>query len=257
MAIAAILLGLADIVGWSFAIVWVMRSGASMPLALEEFSVSEADLNAAPAPIAAAMRANVLIVRGGLLNGSIGSGVILRIHDRSALILTNRHVASPQGTPDEQGVTVRYVDGTSVNGRVVWTGPEGLDAAMVLAESSSGAGVAAIAPAGSFHLGDDVFAIGNPRGLGWTHTKGAISQFREKSVNGSGQLRIIQTSTPLNPGNSGGGLYSASGQLIGINTWAADKTKSEGLGFAISYDSLQPLLPPLDRYLAPSTGGNP
>ena len=91
--------------------------------------------------------------------------------------------------------------------------------------------------AGGHHV-----AVGNPHGLGWTYTQGNVSQFRTQAFDGR-RLRVVQISTALNPGNSGGGLYDKDGFLIGINTWAQDKRVSEGLNFAISADALADLLP--------------
>ena len=92
-------------------------------------------------------------------------------------------------------------------------------------------------------IGSEVFTIGNPQHLDWTHTRGSISQLRLQH-RGLRQVHVIQTDAPLNPGNSGGGLYDKSGTLIGINTWTNDKRFSEGLGFAIALDTLLELDPP-------------
>jgi serine protease Do len=92
-------------------------------------------------------------------------------------------------------------------------------------------------------VGETVFAIGNPHRLGWTHTQGVISQMRTQEFD-SHQVRVIQTQAAINPGNSGGGLYDHDGFLLGINTWTADKSVSEGIGFAIALDSLLELAPP-------------
>ena len=98
-------------------------------------------------------------------------------------------------------------------------------------------------PARSAKIGDAVFAVGNPHGLGWSHTTGTISQFRLQDHGGT-KLRVIQTQTAVNPGNSGGGLYAAAdGSLIGIVTWKQDERTGEGLNFAISLDALTDLLP--------------
>ncbi len=92
-------------------------------------------------------------------------------------------------------------------------------------------------------VGASVFAIGNPHNLGWSHTQGVISQLRTQHID-SRQVRVIQTQAAINPGNSGGGLYDQEGYLLGINSWTADKSVSEGLGFAIALDSLLELAPP-------------
>ena len=57
-------------------------------------------------------------------------------------------------------------------------------------------------------------------------------------------MRVIQTDAAINPGNSGGGLYSKQGMLIGLNTWTNDKRFSEGLSFAITFQTLLDLDPP-------------
>jgi serine protease Do len=91
-------------------------------------------------------------------------------------------------------------------------------------------------------VGESVFAIGNPHGLGWTHTRGDLSQLRLQ-YKGAQEVRILQTSAPINPGNSGGGLYDSQGHLLGINTWTKDKRFAEGLSFSIAFHTLLPLLP--------------
>jgi serine protease Do len=92
-------------------------------------------------------------------------------------------------------------------------------------------------------VGDTVFAIGSPHRLGWTHTQGVVSQLRLQPTDGPA-VHVIQTQTALNPGNSGGGLFDQQGRLVGINTWTNDKRVSEGLGFAISLETLLELHPP-------------
>ena len=54
---------------------------------------------------------------------------------------------------------------------------------------------------------------------------------------------MIQTSTAINAGNSGGGLYDKQGHLVGVNTWTQDKRVAEGLSFAISFQTLLELVP--------------
>ncbi|KGF90839.1 protease [Prochlorococcus marinus str. MIT 9116] len=74
-------------------------------------------------------------------------------------------------------------------------------------------------------VGDDVFAIGTPKGLDFSLTRGIISAIRENG-------EIIQTDVALNTGNSGGPLLDKYGCVIGINTF--DIKNTEGLNFAIS-----------------------
>ena len=84
-------------------------------------------------------------------------------------------------------------------------------------------------------VGSDVHAIGQPGSLSWTYTKGYVSQLRnnykwtyEKTLH---EASIIQTQTPISPGNSGGPLIGPDGLLIGVNSF---KAKGENLNFAVN-----------------------
>ena len=84
-------------------------------------------------------------------------------------------------------------------------------------------------------VGSDVHAIGHPGSLSWTYTKGYVSQVRknyqwnyEETLH---QASIIQTQTPISPGNSGGPLISSDGELLGVNSF---KAQGENLNFAVT-----------------------
>ena len=84
-------------------------------------------------------------------------------------------------------------------------------------------------------VGSDVHAIGHPGSLSWTYTKGYVSQIRnnykwnyEKTLH---EASIIQTQTPISPGNSGGPLINSEGELLGVNSF---KAQGENLNFAVT-----------------------
>lgn len=78
-------------------------------------------------------------------------------------------------------------------------------------------------------VGEKVYAIGSPKSLENTLSEGIISGLRV-----SDGIRYIQTTAPIAPGSSGGGLFDESGRLIGITTW---KIAGEGnLNFAVAVD---------------------
>jgi serine protease Do len=104
--------------------------------------------------------------------------------------------------------------------------------------------------------GEEVFTIGNPQHLDWSLTRGSISQFRLMDCGGR-KVRLIQTDAALNPGNSGGGLYDKDGVLIGINTLASDKRFAEGINFAITFETLLNLHPPLLQQAAEAEAPSP
>lgn len=86
-------------------------------------------------------------------------------------------------------------------------------------------------------VGDDVHAIGHPRGELWSYTKGYVSQIRkgyEWSASEKGvkhNATVIQTQTPINPGNSGGPLINDVRELVGINSFK--DTANPGLNYAV------------------------
>jgi S1-C subfamily serine protease len=93
----------------------------------------------------------------------------------------------------------------------------------------------------NLHVGQRVFAIGNPFGLDQTLTSGIVSGLgREmRGVSGRPIRGLVQTDAAINPGNSGGPLLNARGQLIGVNTMIASPSGAfAGVGFAIPVDTV-------------------
>lgn len=88
--------------------------------------------------------------------------------------------------------------------------------------------VAGVRPFGDLVVGEHVFAIGAPRALERTLTEGLVSGLRPEPGR-----NLIQTSAPLSPGSSGGGLFDEHGNLLGITTLAS-LPGSQNLNFAIA-----------------------
>lgn len=253
LAVLAIVIGLADVVGWAVGLSTFFGMPHSM-VALDELTLDPESLKELPAKISRAMRANVVIESAaGLGRSALGSGVVLKIDGGVAHIITNRHTVDMNYAGSERApipdlsslrnIQVITVGQSSVPARVEWIAPHGVDLAIISAPVNSGEVEAAHWNADvSPHVGDSVFAVGNPHGLGWTHSAGDISQIRRRTHNDY-SFRILQTTAAINPGNSGGGLYDAEGRLIGINTLTGDKRFAEGLGFSIALPTLMDLLP--------------
>jgi len=79
-------------------------------------------------------------------------------------------------------------------------------------------------------VGQNVFAIGNPKGLESTMSAGLVSSLRR---NAAGQLVLIQTSAAISGGSSGGGLFDAQGNLVGLTTLGSITGDAQNLNFAI------------------------
>jgi serine protease DegQ len=80
-------------------------------------------------------------------------------------------------------------------------------------------------------------------GYTWSYTEGIISGVRQDAKG----VTYYQTQTPINSGNSGGGLYGEDGTLIGLNTWTQDKSVAEGLNFALATTTILRLMPVAQR----------
>jgi S1-C subfamily serine protease len=93
----------------------------------------------------------------------------------------------------------------------------------------------------SVKVGDEVSALGNPLGYRMTLTPGIISSVdRELNVDGN-TMHLLQTSAPINFGNSGGALFNDRGQVIGVTAVkiVTEDGSTEGLGFAIPMERVK------------------
>ncbi|MFC5908458.1 S1C family serine protease [Streptacidiphilus monticola] len=187
---------------------------------------------------------------------STGTGVLL---DTDGHILTNNHVAAPDGEVGQ--ISVTFSTGQSHPAQLVGR-DVGTDLAVLRVSGVSGLQPAVLGDSDDVQVGDRVLAIGAPYGLQGTVTAGILSAKDRPIVSGGGSsgsgsgpddgrsyLDALQTDAPINPGNSGGPLLDAAGAVIGINTAirssdpdatdpyaAGAQTGSIGLGFAIPID---------------------
>ncbi|MBC3936401.1 Do family serine endopeptidase [Undibacterium rugosum] len=155
---------------------------------------------------------------------SLGSGVIV---SAEGYILTNNHVVE---SADE--IEVALTDGRKARAKVVGTDPE-TDLAVIKIEMSN-LPVITLGNSDQAQVGDVVLAIGNPFGVGQTVTMGIVSALGRTNLADSAFQNFIQTDAAVNPGNSGGALVDANGNLLGINTAIYSQNGgSVGIGFAI------------------------
>ncbi len=96
----------------------------------------------------------------------------------------------------------------------------------------------AVADSSRIAVGQNVFAIGNPKGLELTMSAGLVSSLRR---NEAGQLVLIQTSAAISSGSSGGGLFNDEGLLIGLTTIGSITGDAQNLNFAIPSDWVREL----------------
>jgi serine protease Do len=161
----------------------------------------------------------------------VGSGVILT---SDGFIITNNHVITNSRGNQASNIQVTLHDGRTLDAEVVGRDPR-TDIAVIKVDAQ---GLTAIPLADSDEVlvGDVVFAIGNPLGVGRTVTGGIVSATgRAIGIYGEGGYEdFIQTDASINPGNSGGALVDAHGRLVGVNSAILSRTGANiGIGFAI------------------------
>lgn len=155
----------------------------------------------------------------------LGSGVIV---SSNGYILTNNHVV--EGA-DEVKVAVGEPR-KEYKAEVVGRDPEA-DIA-VLKIDAKDLPAAHLGDSEQLEVGDTVFAIGNPFGIGLTVTHGIVSALGRGGLGIETYENFIQTDAPINPGNSGGALVDSKGRVIGINTAILSRSGGfNGVGFAI------------------------
>jgi len=157
--------------------------------------------------------------------GGLGSGVVV---NADGYILTNNHVVE-----GAQKLRVEFSDGRTADAKLVGTDkPSDL---AVLKVQLSDLPVVPIGNSDGARVGDVVFAVGNPLGIGQTVTMGIVSAKGRVTGSGDGSFEdFIQTDAPINQGNSGGALINTNGELIGINAQILSPVGYNiGIGFSI------------------------
>lgn len=170
---------------------------------------------------------------------SAGSGIIVSQDDENIYIATNNHVVSGAET-----LTITFNDGEAVEGTIKGT-DSSCDLAVVSvavddikSDTLSAIKVASLGDSDATVVGEAAIVIGNALGYGTSVTDGIISaKEREVSIqDDDGNLitnTLLQTNAAVNPGNSGGALLNAKGEVIGIVSAKLSDQAVEGMGYAI------------------------
>jgi ankyrin repeat protein len=177
-------------------------------------------VNKAEIVFESAWRSVVVVIAGN----SQGGGVVVNEPNRVA---TNCHVVdkSPNDIRVYKGENRHTARDVSYPAKII-AGDRERDIC-ILAVPGLWAIPAKIKPAANLAIGEQVFAVGAPHGLDFSISGGVVSQLR--SENGD-SAPLIQTDAAISPGSSGGGLFDAQGNLVGITTWKV--REGENLNFA-------------------------
>jgi S1-C subfamily serine protease len=228
---------------------------AGLGLSTRQTEITQEDIDAAVAqslesvPIPShsaktyeAVRGSVVRVRayndgpdGGEIVTSTGSGVV--ILDKG-VILTNIHVV--QGA---KRITVTFDTGMESDAAITGARLEDDLAVLQAAIIPDDLQAATLQSAASLQPGDFVTAVGFPFGIGPSVTSGVVSGLQREYRSPEGErvlTNLIQFDAAVNPGNSGGPLLNASGEVVGIVTGILNPTSQRvfvGIGFAVPIEN--------------------
>lgn len=156
---------------------------------------------------------------------SLGSGVIV---SQDGYIVTNNHVVDGA----DQIIVNLAGDKKEYEAKLIGK-DEKSDLAIIKVEAKN-LNAITFYDSDKVKVGDIVFALGNPFGVGETITQGMVSATGRSGVGIVEYEDFIQTDASINPGNSGGALINSAGHLIGINSAIISKSGGNvGIGFAI------------------------
>lgn len=205
---------------------------------IEEGNVSVSEIYAQVAD-------SVVVIRGMVFSGySIfgrqvysqiqGSGFVYNFTGE-AVVVTNNHVIS-----DTINITVTFSNGNAYPAEVLGSDPYAELAVLSVEAPQDEYVPLEIASSSNLQVGDPVMVVGTPYGLAGSMSTGFVSALGRtltaETTGGYVIANVIQTTAPLNPGNSGGPVLNYQGQVVGIATAIVED--SQGLGFAIPSNTI-------------------
>lgn len=164
----------------------------------------------------------------------VGSGVIFK---SDGYIITNNHVIA-----GAKEIIVSLSDGNTINGTLIGA-DEMTDIAVVKVDAKD-LPTAELGNSDEVVVGEPAIAIGNPMGLEFqgSVTVGVISALNRTLDLNDKRVKLLQTDAAISPGNSGGALVNADGEVIGINSAKLATTGVEGMGFAIPINTVKTIV---------------
>jgi len=167
----------------------------------------------------------------------LGSGVLVSADGK---VLTAAHVVQTADT-----IAVQFLNGETFEASVVYSEPAADVALLQLKRAPRSPEVARIGDSDTVEIGDQIFVVGAPLGIGHTLSVGHVSGRRGPDV-GPGDMSLaeyFQTDAAISQGNSGGPLFDMSGDVVGIVSHILSRSGgSEGLGFAVTSNVARHLL---------------
>ncbi len=166
----------------------------------------------------------------------IGSGVLIS----DSKVITAAHVIQTASS-----AVVEFLSGKRFTSKVIASSPAADVALLQLEEIPDDAVVARLADSENVSIGDKIFVIGAPYGIGHALTVGYISTRHKPNTlfGGFESGEFFQTDAAINQGNSGGPIFNMHGEVIGIVSSILSKSGGfEGIGFAATSNTVRKLL---------------
>jgi len=190
-----------------------------------------------------AVRRSVVRVRGrasseredGYATEGVGTGVVIV---DTGIILTNMHVVA-----GADQVQVQFFDGMESEASVIGVRPEHDLAVLQAKRLPDDLPAATLRSTADLAVGDEVVAVGFPFGIGPSASAGVVSGLQREYRSPQGKqvlTNLIQFDAAANPGNSGGPLVTADGEVVGIVTAILNPTEQSvfiGIGFAVPIEN--------------------
>ena len=169
--------------------------------------------------------------------GEVGSGVLISSDGK---VMTAAHVVHLADR-----VVVEFLGGERVDARIVASDADADVSLLQLERVPAGALVATLGDSDRTQIGEEVFIIGAPYGIGHTLSAGHISGRHEPDTvyHGLAKAEFLQTDAAINQGNSGGPMFNMKGEVIGIVSHIISKSGGfEGLGFVVTANMAKRML---------------
>jgi len=235
--------------GWTSDLVYLLAGKRGTPVAASKSAEVVADATAKTPSVAPQLRAGdgkertpaqifnefapsvVTITVKGMLGEGGGTGFVI---DAGGTIATNYHVIE-----NASEIEIKLMDGTVLDGVEILATNEPQDLALLHVKASKPLPAVVLGDSEKVTVGERAVSIGNPLGLDHTLTDGLVSARRV--IMGR---KMIQMSTPVSPGNSGGPLFNPRGEVIGVSTaiYAGGSPLAQNLNLAMPINDLKPMI---------------
>jgi S1-C subfamily serine protease len=230
---------------------WLSSSGLGSRWAHDAMPAIDPELALAPlaGPI---VQATVVILAPGADGDAgaavLGAGTIVHTRSDRAWIVTCSHVAMPyaavaawRDAASAQPIWVYFSDGRHGRGRVEWTAQPPLDVAVVSAAVDDPPPPVPVLARAEVGEGDAVHFVPNPFRDGWGISSGRILRVDPHSTP-AGEYSLLVTDLPVQPGDSGTGLFDRDGRLVGLSTWAGRDSGGRPLGISLPARAVREVL---------------